>query len=145
MATKTRIETADDLKAKVDDIVDAYFAAALWSSVNHDEYEEDAEIHFDQDYDPGDFPQKEWEKAQELVRDFIDKHPEDLVTFANAMTVCQIGYDLWLTRCGHGAGFWDRKMENRDLDQEMLDRLTKTCWEFGEVHVWSIAGTLCIE
>jgi hypothetical protein len=32
----------------------------------------------------------------------------------------QIGHDLWLTRCGHGAGFWDRNLPNGD-------KLTEIC------------------
>jgi hypothetical protein len=28
--------------------------------------------------------------------------------FLNARTIDQAGHDLWLTRCGHGTGFWDR-------------------------------------
>ncbi len=139
------IKTADDLKAKVDDIVRAYFAAALWSSLNADTYDTEEEVHFDADYDPDDFPQEEWEKARKLVRDFIDKHPDDLVTFANMMTVCQIGHDLWLTRCGHGAGFWDRRLNNRDLDQKMLDRLSETCKEIGDAYVFVVGKVLGIE
>lgn len=34
------------------------------------------------------------------------------------------GHDLWLTKCGHGAGFWDRK-ELREKD--LGDRLAKAC------------------
>lgn len=26
----------------------------------------------------------------------------------------QAGHDLWLTRCGHGAGFWDRDKPHGD-------------------------------
>ena len=32
----------------------------------------------------------------------------------------QIGHDLWLTRGGHGAGFWDRDLPNGD-------KLTEIC------------------
>ena len=32
----------------------------------------------------------------------------------------QIGHDLWLTRQGHGAGFWDRGLPNGD-------KLTELC------------------
>lgn len=27
----------------------------------------------------------------------------------------QLGHDLWLTRNGHGAGFWDRDFEHKDI------------------------------
>lgn len=27
----------------------------------------------------------------------------------------QLGHDLWLTRNGHGVGFWDRDFEHKDI------------------------------
>lgn len=42
------------------------------------------------------------------------------------------GHDYWLTRNGHGAGFWDRT----ELDAEGLgDRLTEAC-QYTEVNLW---------
>ena len=42
----------------------------------------------------------------------------------------QIGHDFWLTRNGHGAGFWDR-----DLG-EVGDQLTAACKKFPEVDLY---------
>ena len=41
----------------------------------------------------------------------------------------QAGHDYWLTRNGHGAGFWDRGLG------EIGDVLTKAC-EYTEVHAY---------
>ena len=43
------------------------------------------------------------------------------------------GHDFWLTRCGHGAGFWDG-----DYPEEQGQRLTEICEKFGEV--WLYVG-----
>lgn len=40
------------------------------------------------------------------------------------------GHDFWLTRNGHGAGFWDR-----DLG-DVGDRLTELCKFFGETDLY---------
>lgn len=40
------------------------------------------------------------------------------------------GHDLWLTRNGHGAGFWDGDYP------EHGEALTKACESFGEVHLF---------
>lgn len=40
------------------------------------------------------------------------------------------GHDFWLTRNGHGAGFWDR-----DLG-ELGDRLTSAANKFGEANLY---------
>ena len=42
----------------------------------------------------------------------------------------QAAHDFWLTRNGHGAGFWDR-----DLPGDLGERLTAACKAFGEVTV----------
>lgn len=45
----------------------------------------------------------------------------------------QAGHDFWLTRNGHGAGFWDRT----DIwDQEARDFLTERAKQFGEVSLY---------
>lgn len=47
----------------------------------------------------------------------------------------QAGHDFWLTRNGHGAGFWDRK----ELEADGLgDDLSDIAKEFGEV--WAYIG-----
>jgi len=69
-----------------------YLAAALWTSENEEEYSYD------------DFSPEASKKAEEDITRFVteagpllEAWPED-----------QIGHDFWLTRCGHGTGFWDR-------------------------------------
>lgn len=39
----------------------------------------------------------------------------------------QNGADFWYTRCGHGAGFWDR-----GYPDEIADPLTEACEKWGE-------------
>lgn len=39
----------------------------------------------------------------------------------------QAGHDFWLTRNGHGAGFWDRGLG------KLGDNLTAICKKFGEL------------
>ncbi len=41
-----------------------------------------------------------------------------------------IGHDFWLTRNGHGAGFWDRGLGERGA------RLTAACKPYGEVNLY---------
>lgn len=41
----------------------------------------------------------------------------------------QAGHDFWLTRNGHGAGFWDRGRERGDY-------LTEQCRPYGEQRLW---------
>lgn len=43
------------------------------------------------------------------------------------------GHDFWLTRNGHGAGFWDRDV----LDESVRDALTKASKKFGEANLYA--------
>ena len=43
----------------------------------------------------------------------------------------QAGHDFWLTRNGHGAGFWDG-----DWPEDAGDRLTEASRDFGPVDVY---------
>jgi len=62
--------------------------------------------------------------------DFYDTHA-DLLEQAGSDE--QNGHDFWLTRNGHGVGFWDR-----GYDKEVGNALTKACKKLGEV--WAYAG-----
>ena len=45
----------------------------------------------------------------------------------------RLGHDFWLTRNGHGAGFWDRhwKTDRQGWDLDMGDRLTTLANSYG--------------
>lgn len=60
----------------------------------------------------------EYEKLPDAANGYMRNHTEE-----------QIGHDLWLTRNGHGVGFWDRGME------EFGDALTAIAKAMGVVNV----------
>jgi len=49
----------------------------------------------------------------------------------------QIGHDFWLTRNGHGSGFWDRQYDN-DPAETLGTRLSAVAEEF--VHLDVVMG-----
>lgn len=57
------------------------------------------------------------EKMRTDCNRFIDANAADLEDIDPE----EAGYDFWLTRCGHGAGFWDRGLG------EVGDRLAAAC------------------
>ena len=49
-----------------------------------------------------------------------------------------IGHDFWLTRNGHGAGFWDGDYRDRDAGEDYGDQLTSIVKaNFAECDVWA--------
>jgi len=95
------------------DIVLHYLVACLWTEG------------FDNLSASIDVPQETVAKALADVESFVEKSGDLL----NGITDEMIGHDFWLTRNGHGTGFWDRT----EIDKETGQKLTEICIEFKEV------------
>lgn len=110
------------------EFLNGYLEAALWSST--DESNESGGEPLDRNYDLDSFTREALRKAKKDCDDFVDANREDLnATIAND---AQNGHDFWLTREGHGAGFWDRGYE-----KNVGKRLTDAARVYGEgnIHV----------
>ena len=114
----------DDL----DEVVNHYTMAALWSSV-------------DDDQTPLDDDRYENRLAIETQAQFRDDCEKfirlvehlNLAPYDRAMSCslsAGVGHDLWLTRNGHGAGFWDRS------DHPVVDTLTGYAHSMGEFSLY---------
>lgn len=99
-----------------------YLICALWSSIDDDGEPLDAVYSID-DIAPETLTQMEKE-----VSDFIDDN-EALLT-ESGQSDEQIGHDFWLTRNGHGAGFWDRGLG------AVGDGLSKASKSYGGVYLY---------
>lgn len=67
------------------------------------------------------------------IQSFIDKADRLIVEAIKVdnYDLDNIGHDLWLTRVGHGAGFWDG-----DLPEELGQRLTDISQSMGNVDLY---------
>lgn len=122
---------------------DAYIACALWASTVTDPYCEDQEVSL----------QEVGMTAADLHPDLAAKVDADLAAFAAATTeadrdlfageygLAAIGHDLWLSRNGHGAGFWSRPgwRDGAELE-EASARLAAAARELGEDYWYLDAG-----
>lgn len=81
---------------------DAYITCALWSSYD------DNETPLDANYSHDDLAYEQVFRSRAIVHKFITANLSDCQLWFDTFGEGQIGYDLWLTRNGHGAGFWDR-------------------------------------
>lgn len=79
----------------LDAFVKGYIACALWSST------EDGEP-LDRNFDADDLSEEALEKMRADCRQFADETAAMIEGQEG-----QAGHDFWLTRNGHGAGFWD--------------------------------------
>ena len=87
----------------------AYLVCALWSSVQCDEEGTNC-VPLDDLYDTDDIAITARIEQMDECTAFCLANLDDLTTAVSspAYTWEQAGHDFWLTRCGHGAGFWDR-------------------------------------
>lgn len=115
----------------IDQFTRAYMVAALWSSSD-----ENGEP-LDNDRDETDIAP---ETAAEMRADceaFIAANAADLECYARERpgneqwTASDLaGHDFWLTRCGHGVGFWDRGLG------ELGERLSDAARAYGSVDLY---------
>ena len=101
--------------------LDAYIAVALWSSTD------DSGTPFDETYTTGD-----------LSGDLMDHMIEDCAAFIAKADLpdekfTQAGHDFWLTRNGHGVGFWARP---EVYGEEKAQELTALAESFGPVDLY---------
>jgi hypothetical protein len=126
----------------IDDVVRAYAETALWSSTHYAEAEGDMESGdgepMDANHGVDDIHADTYAEMLLDVSDFILANLEDFAGYVSRMSsrvsfqdaLEAFGHDFWLTRNGHGAGFWDRGLG------ALGDRLTDASKPYGEVNLW---------
>ncbi len=118
---------------KTDSFLNAYITAALWSSNDGDEP-------LDSKYSASDLAPETLEKMRADCAKFEAENADDIAKGCPRGTgefTCweQAGHDFWLTRCGHGAGFWDGDWRDGD-DRAREKRLTDRAHAFGNVDLY---------
>lgn len=112
----------------IDNIYKAYYDCAIWSSA-------DWRVTGAERLDPPHLEDVEFS----LTSDFHESFKQDVISFCDAnralldasgLTDSQIGHDFWLTRNHHGAGFWDRGID------EIGERLTEAAQIYPEVNLY---------
>ncbi|KKK92496.1 hypothetical protein LCGC14_2702340 [marine sediment metagenome] len=103
----------------MDQFTQAYLECALWASL--DDNGESLDVHDITDIAPP--------TLAEMVADckaFQESHYDDM-----SDDLERAGHDFWLTRNGHGAGFWDG-----DWPDDVGNRLTEASKVYGEYDLY---------
>lgn len=110
-------------------VVRGYEIAALWSST--DESTPSGGYALDDNYDRDDIDSQTHNEMEADCGSFIsDLSDEDFSLYVDTLGYEHFGHDFWLTRNGHGVGFWDRGLD------ELGDRLTDACKIYGEYNLY---------
>jgi hypothetical protein len=126
---------AVNIQAWFKEFMQAYLKCALWSSIITCEHGDDCEDcgngdPMDSQYYVDDFATDTLTDQESQCRDFIAANWRDLRTLDGS----QCGHDFWLTRNGHGTGFWDRGYG------ELGDRLADASRVYGDVDLYPHDG-----
>ena len=105
-----------------DDILRGYINSALWVNV------------LDGEYSINDFTNEEINVISIDINSFIEKSLKELtkitnlniniIKYINDLDAGVIGHNLWLTRNGHGSGFWDSKIY--DIEFQNIENASDT-------------------
>ena len=116
------------MKIIMTSFLEQYLVTALWSSID------DKENPFDDNYSIDDFSEKALKQADKDCDLFLEKVRElsllDKI-YIGLLDETDIAHDFWLTRQGHGAGFWDG-----DYPDEIGDKLTEIANDFRELYIY---------
>jgi hypothetical protein len=120
---------------ELDDFTQAYIECALWSSNDESDPETGGDP-IDENYGPEDLDDECLAKMKADCAKFLR---ENAATISKAecnrgsgqySKEAQAGHDFWLTRNGHGCGFWDGDWS--EPEATMLDNASK---DFGETWI----------
>ncbi len=117
------------LNHDLDAVLAAYLECALWSTTNIDASGDMGES-FDATHDADDFTASALAECREDCANFLQDCEDSGLSTDLLMSDAQMGHDFWLTRNGHGAGFWDRGHGSDG------DTLTELCKPYGSVDIY---------
>lgn len=109
----------------IDDFIAGYVTCALWSS------NDDSDTPLDHNYTPEDIAPE----AQATMEADCEKFVSENLLRLEEWDASQAGHDFWLTRNGHGAGFWDRD-DSHGRPMACRDALSDAARAFGEVDLY---------
>jgi hypothetical protein len=110
----------------LDELTRAYIECALWSST--DNADDSGGKPLDASYSAEDIAPETLREMIEECRQFQADNAADI-----GAEHARAGHDFWLTRNGHGAGFWDRP---EVYGQAQADRLSEACEPWGSYDLY---------
>lgn len=108
----------------LDEMLEAYIVCALWSTT--DESRDDGGDPLDDNFSVIDLTHACRREMRRDVKAFLIAHETDI-----GDRYAQAGHDFWLTRNGHGCGFWDG-----DWPEPAATRLTNAAHIYNSVNLY---------
>ena len=109
-------------------VISEYIETALW--LETDNSDESGGEPFNVNYSVDDINGESRDKMASDMQAFVDGCIEHRPDVFGGIEDRMIGRDFWLTRCGHGVGFWDRGLG------EIGDWLTSMAKPYGDASLY---------
>jgi hypothetical protein len=103
--------------------VNEYLVCALWADLPEENMHDGLTLE--------NIAKESYHKAFHDCARFIEQNIDDVTSAVEAMSIGHVAHDFWLTRNGHGAGFWDG-----DYTEKLGERLTVAAQKFGEADLY---------
>lgn len=117
------VEGLPDYHTETDDneleFIEAYKTALLWSSGDGEENESFEAFELSPEAHQKCVKDCRWFMA--VAKPLLARYVAEIVAHPTSTPWAMAGHDFWLTRAGHGAGFWDRGLG------ELGDQLSALC------------------
>ncbi len=109
----------------MEEILNSYLHTALWTE------------ELEGKYSYSDAEKTTLANAERDVKEFVEKAG----VLLDCLDMSTVGHDFWLTRNGHGAGFWDGEQYSKEVGKKLTE-ISKT---FKEVNIFENGKTFIIE
>lgn len=101
----------------IEDLWRGYASAILFA-----ENDSDTEDSLDKNYSISDFDNKTVDESKKLLTNFYNENKDAIKD--SGMDLFTVGSDVWYTRAGHGAGFFDHSLDN-DIESKLIKGANK--------------------
>lgn len=120
----------DRMSLDMDEFTAAYIEAALWTSTF--DADGDRGTPLEDNYGPEDLSQDALASIKADCRDFQQANGIPGYGDSRYSDAEKAGHDFWLTRNGHGCGFWDRD----ELSEEVQKKYTQAAKAYGSSDIY---------
>lgn len=117
----------------INQILQGYVECALWLETD------DNDRPLNENYSKGDLPRETKNRMRADCAQFYELNMDLCDLWFARRTPEYTGHDFWLSRNGHGSGFWDRFMVSAGDSEEweaLGRRLQAAAERFGEAHLY---------
>lgn len=114
--------TEDQTMRNLKEFIHAYMTTALWSAMDTNQPDNERSLQ-DQGFDIRDIALSTRRQMEAECRDFYEANADLIDT---DLGPDMAGHDFWLTRNGHGAGYWDGDWQDGDTLTENAEAFERT-------------------